>query len=106
VAVNFQSVSDTSSSSNTNTSSTSTSSINKDLDKDTFLQLLVAQLKYQDPMNPADGVQFLTQLTQFSQLEQTMQINQEVTDIQSILAGTDTTGSDSGTGDTSTSKQV
>ena len=56
-------------------------------------------------MNPADGVQFLTQLTQFSQLEQTMQINQQVTGIQSILAGSQSTGNDTGTGGT-TSKQV
>ena len=39
-----------------------------------FLQLLVAQIKNQNPMNPADGVEFLSQLAQFSQLEQTMGI--------------------------------
>lgn len=106
MAINFQAVTDTSSTKDSTTASTSASSINKDLDKNTFLQLLVAQLKNQDPMNPADGVQFLTQLTQFSQLEQTMQINQQVTDIQSILAGTGTTGDETGTGDTSSSRQV
>jgi flagellar basal-body rod modification protein FlgD len=46
--------------------------------ENTFLQLLVAQIKNQDPLNPTDGVQFLTQLTGFSQLEQLMQINQEL----------------------------
>lgn len=45
--------------------STSTSS----LDKDTFLQLLVAQLKYQDPLNPTDQTQFLAQTAQFTSLE-------------------------------------
>jgi flagellar basal-body rod modification protein FlgD len=105
MAVTFQSVTDTSSSSNSSTTSTSTSSINKDLNKNTFLQLLVAQLKYQDPMNPTDGVQFLTQLTQFSQLEQTMQINQQVTDIESILSGSQTSDA-TGTGGTSPSHQV
>lgn len=35
-----------------------------------FLQMLVAQIKNQDPLNPMDGVQFLTQLAQFSELEQ------------------------------------
>ena len=39
-------------------------------DKDTFLQLLVAQLRYQDPMNPTDSSQFLTQTAQFNALEQ------------------------------------
>ena len=42
--------------------------------KDAFLQLLVAQIKNQNPLNPADGAQFLSQLAQFSQLEQTMGI--------------------------------
>jgi len=61
--------------------------VNKDLNKNTFLQLLVAQLKNQDPMNPADGIQFVTQLAQFSQLEQTMQIQEQVAGIREILAG-------------------
>jgi flagellar basal-body rod modification protein FlgD len=38
-------------------------------DKDMFLQLLVAQMKYQDPSNPADSTQFLTQTAQFTSLE-------------------------------------
>ena len=38
-------------------------------DKDTFLKLLVAQLKYQDPSNPADSTQFLAQTAQFTQVE-------------------------------------
>src|SRR5229473_4131393 len=38
-----------------------------------FLQLLVAQLKNQDPQNPSDGAQFVTQLAQFTTLEQTTQ---------------------------------
>jgi flagellar basal-body rod modification protein FlgD len=46
--------------------------------EDAFLKLLVTQIQHQDPLNPADGVQFLTQLTSFSQLEQLMQINQEL----------------------------
>ena len=38
-------------------------------DKDMFLQLLVAQLRYQDPMNPTDSSQFLSQNAQFTALE-------------------------------------
>jgi flagellar basal-body rod modification protein FlgD len=38
-------------------------------DKDTFLKLLVAQLKYQDPSNPADSTQFMAQTAQFTQVE-------------------------------------
>jgi flagellar basal-body rod modification protein FlgD len=46
--------------------------------KDAFLQLLVAQIRNQNPLNPADGVEFLSQLAQFSQLEQTMGIRDEI----------------------------
>jgi flagellar basal-body rod modification protein FlgD len=42
--------------------------------KETFLKLLVAQIRNQDPLNPADGTEFLTQLAQFSQLEQLINI--------------------------------
>jgi len=39
------------------------------LGKDSFMQLLVTQLQYQDPLNPMDNTQFTAQLAQFSQLE-------------------------------------
>lgn len=38
-------------------------------DKEMFLELLVAQLRYQDPMNPADSGEFLAQSAQFTALE-------------------------------------
>ena len=52
----------------------------------TFLQLLVAQLKNQDPMNPADGMQFVSELAQFSQLEQTIAMRQDL----DLLSGSGT----------------
>jgi flagellar basal-body rod modification protein FlgD len=52
---------------------------------DIFMQLLVAQLKYQNPMSPADGVEFMTQLTQFSQLEQTIESRKELEAIRKLL---------------------
>src|SRR5947209_691249 len=52
------------------TGSAATTTPKNEVSKDEFLQLLVAQMKNQDPLNPADGTQFLTQLAQFSQLEQ------------------------------------
>ncbi len=47
----------------------------------TFMTLLVAQLKNQDPTQPQDGMQFVTQLAQFSNLEQSVAMR---TDIGSI----------------------
>jgi len=42
---------------------------NDQMGRDTFLKLLVAQLKYQNPMSPADGTEFLSQTAQFSVVE-------------------------------------
>ena len=40
------------------------------MDKDTFLQLLVAQMKYQDPLEPTSNTEYISQYAQFSQVEQ------------------------------------
>jgi flagellar basal-body rod modification protein FlgD len=53
--------------------------------KDTFLKLLVAQIKNQNPLDPADGVQFVTQLAQFTEMEQMMDIRSAVQAIQNDL---------------------
>jgi flagellar basal-body rod modification protein FlgD len=44
----------------------------------TFLKLLVAQIQNQNPLNPQDGIQFITQLAQFSELEQVIGIRQDI----------------------------
>jgi len=54
--------------------------------KEAFLKLLVAQIKNQNPMNPADGIEFLSQLAQFSQLEQMLNIRSELEMIRKNLA--------------------
>ena len=41
-----------------------------DLDKEAFLQLLVTQMKYQDPLEPTDNTEYVSQLATFSELEQ------------------------------------
>ncbi len=64
--------------SNTAATQTATSGTDKLANESTFLQLLVAQIQNQDPLNPADGTQFLTQLAQFSQLEQLVGIRQDI----------------------------
>ena len=53
--------------------------------KNVFLQLLVAQLKNQDPLSPADGLQFVTQLTQFTSLEQSTQMRDDLDAIRKAL---------------------
>ena len=46
--------------------------------ENTFLQLLVAQLKNQNPSQPMDGTTFVTQLAQFSELEQSLASRQDL----------------------------
>ncbi len=57
----------------------------------TFLQLLVAQIKNQDPLNPTDSVQFVSQLAQFSQLEQTIAVRQDADAIRAQIVPPTTT---------------
>ncbi len=51
--------------------------------RDVFLKLLVAQIKNQDPLNPMDGMNYVTQLAQFSQLDALLGIRG---DLDTILA--------------------
>jgi flagellar basal-body rod modification protein FlgD len=50
------------------------------LDSQAFLKLLVAQLKYQDPTNPADSTQFMAQTAQFTMVEKLTALTQQSTD--------------------------
>ena len=58
-----------------------------------FLQLLVSQLKNQDPLNPTDSTTFVTQLAQFSELEQAIAIRSDT----DTLAGAVKNGAGSAT---------
>lgn len=68
----------TSASSSASSSSSSSSSSLSAPSEEMFLQLLVAQLQNQDPLNPTDSTQFVSQLAQFSELEQVIAIRSDI----------------------------
>jgi len=70
-----------SSNSNNNALSNALATNNKFVSQNTFLTLLITQLKNQDPMNPQDSSQFVAQLAQFSSLEQMTQLNKNMTTV-------------------------
>jgi flagellar basal-body rod modification protein FlgD len=76
----------TSGSSGSGSNATTANSVGSLTSEQTFLQLLVAQIQNQDPLNPTDSIQFVGQLVQYSELEQLMGINQGVQN----LAGSST----------------
>ncbi len=49
-----------------------------ELGKDEFLKLFITQLKNQDPLEPMDNTQFIAQLSEFSQLEQLWNVNENL----------------------------
>lgn len=64
-----------SSSTSTTASSTVSASTSVSSDFNTFLKMLTAQLKNQDPLNPMEGTEFAVQLATFSGVEQQAQTN-------------------------------
>lgn len=67
-----------SSSSNPAASASAAASKKATLDYDTFLTLLVQQMKSQDPTDPMDATEQIAQLATFSQVEQTIQTNKNL----------------------------
>lgn len=51
------------------------------LDFQSLLQIILTQLTYQDPLKPMDNFQFVSQLGQFSQLQQGQILNDQVTNL-------------------------
>jgi len=58
------------------------------LGKDQFLRLMIAQLKHQDPLDPAKNEQFLAQLAQFSSLEGITNLNESVSAMAASMRST------------------
>jgi flagellar basal-body rod modification protein FlgD len=69
-------------------SSTASAATDPLANESTFLTLLVSQLQNQDPLDPVDSNQFVTQLTGYSQLEQLIGIHKDTTNLDTSLAGT------------------
>lgn len=69
------------SSSSATTSTTAATTKTQALGQSDFLNLLVAQMKYQDPLNPSDPTQFTAQLAQYSQLEQLFNLNDAMSNL-------------------------
>lgn len=104
--------SSTASSSSTNNASAQ-SAIDALGNPDTFLQLLVAQLQYQDPTSPADGTTFVTQLATFAGVEEQSAMRTDLDSINTVAqtfsggpaaiadADANSTGSGSSAGTTS-----
>lgn len=61
----------------TPTAATPTQGSGSELGKDAFMKLLVAQLKYQNPMEPTDPSQFMAQTAQFTMVEKLTQLADE-----------------------------
>lgn len=55
-----------------------------ELGKDAFLQLLVTQMKYQDPLNPSSNTEYIAQLATFSQLEQMQNLGSMTSNSQAL----------------------
>jgi flagellar basal-body rod modification protein FlgD len=72
--MNVTSATDSTSKSSSSTNSTSSTGV----DYNTFLRLLIAEMKNQDPTNPMDTSQYMSQFAQLSSVEQAMQTNNKL----------------------------
>jgi flagellar basal-body rod modification protein FlgD len=71
----------------TGTGSTSSSAAAKSVvDYNSFLTLLVAQMKNQDPTSPTDSTAYMSQLAAFSQVGQSVETNTKLTDMLSRMS--------------------
>ena len=70
----------------TSTYTTSSTEQPESLGQDVFLNLLITQLKHQDPLEPMEGTEFVTQLAQFSELDEMRELTSGQEDLQSYMA--------------------
>ena len=82
----------TTSSTSQSTAATSAAASKNMLDYNTFLQLLIAEMKNQDPTKPMDSAQYIGQLASFSNVEQAVKTNAKLDAMMSSLALTQAEG--------------
>ncbi|MGE5422096.1 MAG: flagellar hook capping FlgD N-terminal domain-containing protein [Ignavibacteriales bacterium] len=68
-----------------NTQTNTTSSASSVMGKDEFLKLLISELKNQDPLEPMDNKEFISQMASFSSLEQMNNMVSGFTDLTKVL---------------------
>jgi flagellar basal-body rod modification protein FlgD len=61
------------------------------LDFQSLLRIILTQLTYQDPLKPLDNSEFVSQLAQFSQLQQTQSLNDQISSLLSAQSATQAT---------------
>jgi flagellar basal-body rod modification protein FlgD len=83
----------------TTNSSSSPAGASSDITANDFLTLLVSELKNQDPTQPTDPNQYITQLAQVNSLQQLISINQGIGTLDSAVSGP-ASGSSSNSGST------
>lgn len=77
---------------NQTTSHNSKAATSAATDFETFLNLLTAQMKNQDPLKPLDSTAFVAQLASFSSVEQQIRTNDSLAEIQQLLGGASPSG--------------
>ena len=82
--------------SSTSKDQTTSNSGTDKLGMDQFLNLFIAQLKNQDPLNPMDSTEFTSQLAQYSSVEQLYGMNSKLTDIENSLSSQNQEGDNLG----------
>ncbi|MGL3605874.1 flagellar hook assembly protein FlgD [Rhizobium sp. G187] len=84
----------------TTTSSSASAAASASVDYDSFLKLLIAQMQNQDPTNPMDASEQISQLATFSQVEQSIQMN---SNLETLITGNALTNASNYIGKTITS---
>jgi flagellar basal-body rod modification protein FlgD len=74
------------------TSSQSATAASLSISQADFLRILVTQLSFQDPLKPVDNEQFIAQMAQFTTLEQTRQLTDQMDSLLAVQASTQSVG--------------